>query len=81
MMVQRDQHNFHLSFFEARPPVLMGSPEEVKKQLDELSEISAAQVARIIIPADRMPAFVAILEKQVPKPSPEENVKTLNGRK
>lgn len=61
LLVQHSEHEFIISFFETRPPVLLGPPEEVKARLDQIDSVRAECVARIIIAAERMPEFVQVL--------------------
>ncbi len=63
MVVQHTEQEFIISFFEARPPLLIGSEEEVRAQLAQIGGVEAECVARIIVTADRMPGFVAVLQE------------------
>jgi hypothetical protein len=62
LAIQHSEHEFILSFFEAKPPLLIGTPEELKKQVLNIKSIKAECVARIIISAERMPTFVKVLQ-------------------
>lgn len=62
MLVQFDEHEFHVSFFEAAPPILIGSPEELDRRLKELKSIRATCVARIVIPQGKMQDFITALQ-------------------
>ncbi len=62
LIVQHTEHEFVLSFFEILPPTIFGPPEAVSAQLERLSAIPAECVGRIVVAADRMPAFVAVLQ-------------------
>ena len=59
------QHNdageFFLSFFDAPPPIVMGSAEERKKQLADISEQDAHCVARIGLSKERMESVIGAL--------------------
>lgn len=66
MIVQSDEHTTFLSFFQLQPPVMIGeSPEEVRKQIDALSEVPANMVAQVIIPTDRMKVFIAAMSSTI----------------
>ncbi len=65
MVVQRTEHEFILSFFEAYPPMVIGSPDEIKAQLEQLETVRAECIARIIVAASRMPEFVEVLQKNL----------------
>ena len=65
MIIQFDNHEFHLSFFEIQPPVLIGSEEDKRQVLESLDHIDAVCVARIVISKDRMPVFVKAISEHV----------------
>lgn len=65
LVVQNTGHEFVISFFEAAPPLLFGSEEEVQKQLEKLDYIDAMCVARIIVSPERMPEFVEVLRQNL----------------
>jgi hypothetical protein len=62
MVSQPIQHEFVISFFEAQPPILVGTPEENKMRFQELGAIRAECVARIIVAAERLPEFIEVLQ-------------------
>ena len=62
LVVQHTQHEFIVSFYEAQPPLLLGTPEENRVALERLGEVRAECVARIVIAAGRMPEFVKVLQ-------------------
>jgi hypothetical protein len=57
MLVQHTDQEFLLSFYEAVPPVVLGSQEAREESLKSIESIDATCVARIIISAKRMPVF------------------------
>jgi len=61
MVVQKDVHEFHLSFFQVQPPVILGGPEEKKKILTELGSVPAICVARVTIAEGRMLPLIRML--------------------
>ncbi len=61
--VQHTDHEFVVSFYEARPPLLLGTPEEVAAQLQKVGAIQANCVARIVVTPGRMTDFVEVLQK------------------
>jgi len=80
LVVQLTEHEFTLSFFELRQPVVLGSPEERKAKLAQIHSVRAECVARVIVSAGRMPEFLGVLQKQleiyrstVEKPRTPEN--------
>lgn len=62
LIVQHTEHEFVLSFFELLPPTIFGPPDQVNTKLEELNSIPAECLARIVVAADRMPAFVNVLQ-------------------
>jgi hypothetical protein len=65
LVVQSSQHEFIISFFEVRQPIVLGSPEERKAQLEQIKSVRAECVARIIVAAERMPEFIQALQVRV----------------
>lgn len=62
LVVQHTKYEFIISFFEVRPPLLWGPPEEKEKMLEEIDAIRSSCSARIVVAADRMPSFVQVLQ-------------------
>jgi hypothetical protein len=46
-------------------PLLLGSPEERKAQLEQIKSVRAECVARIIVAAERLPEFVEVIQGQL----------------
>jgi hypothetical protein len=61
MAVQHTGSEFLVSFFQLFPPLLQGTAEEKRKQLDELGAVSMPCVAQVIISPERMEEFIAAL--------------------
>jgi hypothetical protein len=62
MFTQAGEYDMILSFFQAKPPLLTGTPEENKARLERLGEIRAECVSRVIIPADLVPKIIQALQ-------------------
>jgi len=62
LVVQHTEHEFNIFFYEIRPPLLIGSPEEVREGLEKVELVRANCVAHIIVAPDRMPEFVQVLQ-------------------
>ena len=62
IIVQHTPHEFIVSFFETRPPLVVGEPEELAKQLESMKSVRSVCVARIIINPDRMGEFIKALQ-------------------
>ncbi len=58
MVVQRAENEFLISFFEVKPPIILGEPEQIVAQVKNLKSMKAKCVAQIIVAADKMPDFV-----------------------
>jgi hypothetical protein len=63
LVVQHNQENFILSFFEIRPPILLGSADTRKAALENLDHIEAHCHARLVIPAGKMADFVRVMQE------------------
>ena len=61
VVVQHTEHEFRILFYETRPPIMVGSVEERRARLEEIQSIEAVCVARIVVPASRMPEMVRAL--------------------
>jgi len=83
MVVQRGQHEVHLSFFQvALPIILTGNQEEKQKIGDEIDALPARCVARIVIPVGRLPEFVGALQANLRRSqsSPKGDDTKANGK-
>jgi len=71
MVVQRAEHEYIISFFEIKPPVLLGSPDEIIEQAKKLKSMRANCVSQIIVAADKMPSFVDALVRNLKRSAGE----------
>lgn len=60
MVVQNTGQEFIISFFDLKPPLIVGTPS--KEVLDNLKSIRAECIARVIVTPSRMPKFVEALQ-------------------
>lgn len=67
MVVQFDEHECHISFFEIKPPLVLGTPDEAANQLKAMKTIRADCVARVIVSDGRMPGFVKAIQDTMAK--------------
>lgn len=67
ILVNHTNHEFKIYFFEAEQPLLSGSEEERKEQLENISGIEAKCVAKIAVPASRFPSMVNALQENLDK--------------
>jgi hypothetical protein len=65
MTIQQGENEFIISFFEVIPPILLGSPEVRAKKIEKLEEINAECVARVIVAADKLPAFIKAMQSNL----------------
>lgn len=85
MIVQFDGTSFFLTFYETTPPMVMGSEQEVREQIEALETLPAYAVAKVVIPADKMGKFVAVLNQNfksnMDQKSGEEDASGSEGKK
>lgn len=73
MVIQRAENEFIISFFEVKPPLILGTPESIAEQVEKMKSIRAVCVAQIIVAADKMPSFVDALQRNLEMPVPKED--------
>lgn len=61
VIVTHTDNEFIVSFFETFPPLIVGEPDQVQKQVEALESIRARCVARIVVSPSRMEAFIGAL--------------------
>ncbi len=61
LVAQYTEHDFTITFFDVRPPLLMGTPAEKVSQLNAVDVVKATPIARIVVAASRMHEFVQVL--------------------
>lgn len=62
LVVQHDRHDFTISLFDVRPPLLLGPPEAKEQQVAALESVTARCVGRFVVAATRMPEFVQVMQ-------------------
>lgn len=60
---QYGEHEFIISFFEARPPIVLGTPEERRAKVGKTTSVQAVCVARVIVAPERMAGFIKALRE------------------
>ncbi len=60
-VVQATEHEFRLYFFDIRPPLIVGTPEEQRRKRRELQSVHAECVANLAIAPVRMAELVKLL--------------------
>ena len=61
MVVQTLESGFRLSFFEAYPDIVLDENQEPPR------EVQANCVASVIVPINKLPAFIGVLQQQYEK--------------
>jgi hypothetical protein len=67
LVVQRDENEVFVSFFELQPPVIM-SAEDAKEKLKSQTTIRATCVAKIAVSQSRWAGFVKAIQETQPVP-------------
>lgn len=62
MTVQRMENEYLISFFEVKPPIILGEPTEIESKLKTFKTMRANCVAQIIISKEKMPSIISALE-------------------
>ena len=77
MLVQHDEHNVFISFFDLAPPVTlsMGDTESKLSELKKLDKLTANCVARVAISRASYRGFFEVFELQLKKMFPEASGK------
>lgn len=65
VVVQHDQDNFFLSFFDVWAPIIVGTDEEKEKQIASIDHIDAKCVARIVLSPTRAQELIELLTENV----------------
>jgi len=85
VLVQGGQKEVFISFFEIRPPFLIGTPEEITNQAKKIASVPADCVGRIVVPNELMPniiqAFQAIWDKKRDRTELSESESGETGKK
>lgn len=71
LVIQYDGEEFHLGFFEMKPPLVVGNPEEAKQQLEQIEHAEAHCVANIVVSKGRMKRFAEAISRNVTRVFPE----------
>ena len=80
-VVQHTPDAFFLSFFQIRQPIIIGTPEERKEQLDQIDSTTARFVTQVAMSPAQMAQLVKVLQGNLEKylkkfgwPSPQQPV-------
>ena len=70
LLIQKDEHECHLSFYEVRPPLVFS-----EEQVSAINTVPATCVARVVVANGRMPSFVKALQQFADDTSTDESGK------
>jgi hypothetical protein len=62
---QEHQNEFFVTFGQVSPPILLGTPEQQRKQAQELSYVSAKVIFRLALSRARLKELIDVLQKQL----------------
>jgi len=65
LMVVSDGTSAYLTFCQMCPPVLLGTPQEQQEKLDQMNNLKAHPVARIVVPIQTLRQVIEVLQLQV----------------
>jgi Protein of unknown function (DUF3467) len=67
VFVQQGEYEFIVSFFETRPPLITGTPEEINAKLAQLESINAECVGRFIVAPKLVQKIIDALQTTLDK--------------
>lgn len=62
LVVQHTEHDFTITFFDVRPPLLVATTDDKASRLNAIETVKAQPIARIIVAASHMHDFVRVLQ-------------------
>lgn len=65
MIVQNHAGMYYLSFFSIQPPVTLGTPEEIRKQIEGMHEIVPDCIARMVVSETFVKQIISTLQGQL----------------
>ncbi len=81
MLVQTDEHDFHLSFFQITPPMIVGSSDTERMQhVKGLTNVSARCVARVVVSDGMMPKIIEALQGNLDRKRQLNETRSANGK-
>jgi hypothetical protein len=67
VLVQFGQYECNISFFDIKPPVVVGTPDEQRELVKNLKAVRAECVARIVVSLEFFPTVVKTLQETLGK--------------
>ena len=71
LVVQHTEEDFTITFWDLRPPILMGTPDEKRQQVEALKAVRPDALARIVVSPRRMREFTQVMQ---------DNLKTFDAK-
>ncbi len=65
VVVQKTDSNFLISFFEVKPPLIIGDADEISLSLSKIDKIPAKCVAQVYMSNEQIKAFYDLLHKML----------------
>jgi hypothetical protein len=63
IVVQHTREEFVLSFFEIAPPLVVGPDEDRQRQLENLGQVRADCIARLVVSPTRYKEFLGVMNE------------------
>jgi hypothetical protein len=79
MLVNAGDHEVHLHFFEVSPPLIFGTDEQKKEQIESLTSVDARGVVRVVVSKERLPAIIEALQSTAERIA-DRKAQSSNGR-
>ncbi len=77
LLLQREGDSVYLTFCQVNPPVIFGSPEEQKHQLEQIKSAKAISIAKLMVPLAAFRDMLRVMQENIGRPdSSSENVRS-----
>ena len=73
VVIQSDENTSYLSFYQINPPLIFGTSQQKKKQLDSLKSIQPKLVASIAVPREKIQVIIEALQTQLINSDEDDN--------
>ena len=73
VLTQNSEHECYISFFEVIPPILMGTPEQIKAEAEKLTHVRATCISRFAVAKELMPKIIKAIQDLGFKAPSDEN--------
>lgn len=62
LVVQHTKHEFFISFFAIAPPLIVGTDDEKRARVEQIEQVTAQPLVKVVVSASRMPEFIKVLQ-------------------